>query len=75
MKTILSSSGSHNAPPGENNLLLTPRDDWTFAFGDNITYRCEAGMFFETQEVDPTLTELIVPCMETIGEYVNQLLC
>lgn len=27
-------------------------------------------MFFETQEIDPTLTELIVPCMETIGEYI-----
>ena len=25
-------------------------------------------MFFETQEVDPTLTEVIVPCIETIGE-------
>lgn len=72
-KSATTSSGSHNAPPAEYNLLLTPRDDWTVAFGDNITYQCEAGMFFETQEVDPTLTELIVPCMENIGEYVSQL--
>ena len=63
-------SGSHPAPPAEHNLLLTSRDDWSVAFGDNITYQCEEGMFFETQEVDPTLTELTVPCLETIGEYI-----
>ena len=50
--------------------MLTSRSDWSVAFGDNITYQCKAGMFFETQEIDPTLTELIVPCMETIGEYI-----
>ena len=64
----VTSLGSHPAPPVERNLLLTPRSDWTVAFGDNITYQCEVGMFFETQEVDPTLKEVIVPCIETIGE-------
>ena len=64
----LTSLGSHAAPPADHNLLLTPRSDWSVAFGDNITYQCEEGMFFETQEVDPTLTEVIVPCIETIGE-------
>ena len=64
----LTSLGSHAAPPEDHNLLLTPRSDWSVAFGDHITYRCKAGMFFETQEVDPTLTEVIVPCIETIGE-------
>ena len=64
----VTSLGSHPAPPVEHNLLLTPRSDWSIAFGDNITYQCEVGMFFETQEVDPTLKEVIVPCIETIGE-------
>ena len=60
--------GSPPAPPGENDLVLVSRDDWAVKFGDNITYQCEPGMFFETQEVDPSLTEVTVPCVETIGE-------
>ena len=49
-------------------MVLVSRDDWAVKFGDNITYQCEPGMFFETQEVDPSLTEVTVPCVETIGE-------
>ena len=64
----LSLVGSHPAPPGENDLVLVSRDDWAVKFGDNITYQCEPGMFFETQEVDPSLTEVTVPCVESIGE-------
>ena len=50
--------------------MLTARGDWSVPFGENITYQCEEEMFFETEELDPTLTELIVPCIETIGELI-----
>ena len=62
----------HNLPPQKNNIDLVAdgrdNDTWKVNIDDTITYKCDGSRYFENDEVDPTVTELKVKCLNT-GEY------
>ena len=62
--------GSHAPPPSENNLHLDVNFDVSIRLGENVTYKCNEGMFFENDTIfHPMKTEMQVECIEGVGEY------
>ena len=61
--------GGFDEPPAGNNLNLVDRSDWDVEFDTTITFKCDDGMHVENEEIDPTVTEYDVKCIDVIGEY------
>ena len=61
--------GGFSKPPDANNLNLLERTNWDVAFDTSITFQCDDGMHIENTEIDPSVTQYDVNCINVIGEY------
>ena len=62
--------GSHPAPPAEHSLSLVQASNWSVPLGEAVTYQCTGNdQYFESDEVDPSVTSLSVECLAGSGEY------
>ena len=64
--------GSHLPPPTENALTLI-ETNFTKAhnvpLGHIVTYKCKPNAYFENEEIDPTMTNASIKCLESNGTY------
>ena len=65
-------NGSFAPPPPENNLLLV-EDARTLSsfvpFGSSIVFNCSGGTYIESNQTDPTQTQVFVQCLTTVATY------
>jgi hypothetical protein len=64
--------GSFPPPPQENNLALVEdtRTASSFVpFSSFIIFNCSSGMYIETNQTDPTQTQVFVQCLPTVATY------
>ena len=64
-----SEPGGFEEPPKENNLNLVERTNWDVAFETIITFKCDDGMHIENEEIDPSISQYGVKCIDMLGEY------
>ncbi len=64
--------GGFAPPPPENNLILIQDaqiNSSLVPFGSYITFNCTSGTFIETNQTDPSQTQVFVQCLSTTATY------
>jgi hypothetical protein len=65
-------NGNFPPPPPENNLFLVEdsRTASSFVpFSSYILFNCSSGTYIETNQTDPTQTQVFVQCLPTVASY------
>jgi len=64
--------GGFAPPPPENNLILVQDmqiNSSLVPFSSYITFNCSGGTFIETNQTDPTQTQVFVQCLPKVATY------